>query len=175
MLWGFCVFRKENMIVVAPGAVVGEMTKTQNVARQDFLGGLHRRIVAATDGDMSCLQLDTRWPVYAAEGGPLDSMLAEQAGTLCGPKPERPNLPFGENVEGIPIGGTVGGNTMISGRDLLAMLLVWPLSDTGDRGWCVCIVCPQLHFVTTVKVLVLQHYRYQRVACTVSVKKPTQL
>ncbi|GBF90098.1 hypothetical protein Rsub_02806 [Raphidocelis subcapitata] len=65
------------------------------------------------------LAASARWSAAAAPGGALSSLLAEQEGDLCGPRPQRVE-PLSE--EGGEVGDAIGGGSVISGEQLLAML-----------------------------------------------------
>jgi hypothetical protein len=59
------------------------------------------------------------WAAAAVPGGALVSLLAEQQGDLCGPRPQRLEAMSDDGGE---VGDALGGGSVLSGEQLLAML-----------------------------------------------------
>ena len=67
------------------------------------------------------MQRDEEWVEFAKPGGLLETLLAEQNGDLCGPRPERNAMHVQSEEEGVG-DGVYSGGTLLNGPDLLAML-----------------------------------------------------
>jgi hypothetical protein len=59
------------------------------------------------------------WAAATSPGGVLSALLSEQRGELCGPRPARLEA---MSEEGGEVGDALGGGSVISGEQLLAML-----------------------------------------------------
>jgi len=107
-------------------AKLGSTAADQGVSRRNGNVGhimvLSKLLVSMQNSDdvstaMKQLGENTSWCNYIAEDGPLSRLVNQQEGNLCGPKPNRIS-PLGTGG----MGGGGGGNSLINGRDLLAML-----------------------------------------------------
>lgn len=67
----------------------------------------------------SCVQAIKAWSAFASGSGQLSTLVSEQAGDLCGPRPVRPPMDEASKLGGHLEGSATGH---MSGRDILALL-----------------------------------------------------
>ena len=65
------------------------------------------------------MQANKAWSAFASGSGPLSTLVSEQAGDLCGPRPVRPPMDEASELGGDLEGGATGH---MSGREILALL-----------------------------------------------------